>query len=80
MLNPKIIAHAHIREEFFLITMADDEDIPTEEEFSFKLSYDEDEELIESLTQAQDNGKLDSHLKNLLRLGHSVYSGSDFPN
>ena len=49
--------------------MADDEDIPTEEEFSFKLSYDEDEELIESLTQAKDNGKLDSHLKNLLRLG-----------
>ena len=31
--------------------MADDEDIPTEEEFSFKLSYDEDEELIESLNK-----------------------------
>ena len=58
--------------------MADDEDIPTEEEFSFKLSYDEDEELIESLTQAQDNGKLDSHLKNLLRLGHSVYLAATF--
>ena len=58
--------------------MADDEDIPTDEEFSFKLSYDEDEELIESLTQAKDNGKLDSHLKNLLRLGHSVYLAATF--
>ena len=68
--------------------MADDEDIPTDAEFSFKLSYDEDEELIESLTQAKciTQKTSNSHLKNFgnrVRLGHSVYSqmfAHDFPN
>ncbi len=58
--------------------MADVQDIPTEEEFSFKLSYDEDDELIQTLVESRDNGALDSHLKNLLRLGHSVYLAATF--
>ena len=60
--------------------MADDEDIPTEEEFSFKLSYDEDEELIESLTQAQDNGKAGFSSQEFVKTRTQRLFGSDFPN
>jgi len=48
------------------------------EEYTFSLSAEDDEELIEELERAEQGGRLNKHIRNLLRLGHNVHLAATF--
>ena len=48
------------------------------EEYTFSLSNEDDEELIEELDRAKEGGRLNEHISNLLRLGHNVHLAATF--
>ena len=61
--------------------MDEDDSDPTSddlEEYTFSLSAEDDEELIEELERAEQGGRLNEHIRNLLRLGHSVHLAATF--
>ena len=47
-------------------------------EYTFSLSAEDDEELIEELDRAKEGGRLNEHICNLLRLGHNVHLAATF--
>ena len=47
-------------------------------EYTFSLSAEDDEELIEELERAEKDGRLNEHIRNLLRLGHNVHLAATF--
>ena len=49
------------------------------DEYTFILSAEEDEELIGELDRAEQGGRLNEHIRNLLRLGHNVHLAATFP-
>lgn len=48
------------------------------EKYTFSLSTEDDEELIEELDRAKEGGRLNEHICNLLRLGHNVHLAATF--
>ena len=56
-------------------TLMDDDN---SQEYTFSLSAEDDEELIEELERAGQDGRLNEHIRNLLRLGHSVHLAATF--
>lgn len=48
------------------------------DEYTFTLSAEEDEELIDELDRAEQGGRLNEHIRNLLRLGHNVHLAATF--
>ena len=53
----------------------DDDD---SQDYTFTLSAEDDEELIEELERAEQGGRLNEHIRNLLRLGHNVHLAATF--
>ena len=48
------------------------------DEYTFSLSAENDEELIDELDRAKEGGRLNEHICNLLRLGHNVHLAATF--
>jgi len=48
------------------------------EKYTFSLSAGDDEELIDELDRAEQGGRLNEHICNLLRLGHNVHLAATF--